>query len=162
MRDLRFHLLPQVIHDARGRLSTDELSRRKGAFDEFSSALRLVGSGDPSVDRPSREGLLVLPERALQRALATLPAGHDRLLVGDAVRAGVHVYLTRDKAVLRRAPQLTPFGLRLASPLDLLEALIGGGSFHCLLAPQHASWPLPDQQRVAHLVRALHRSTADL
>jgi hypothetical protein len=154
-RDIRFLILPDSIEDARKKLSPKASRDRVQAFDEFASALRLVEWGEPGADVPSRDGLLILPKSELLRALAEIPPGFDRRLVEAAVRFGAHVFLTRDAKVLRTKDALRPFGLLMASPLDVLEKLIGCGAFHCLLEPRYAYWPIPDQQRVGHLLHAL-------
>ncbi|WP_189210292.1 hypothetical protein [Actinokineospora fastidiosa] len=155
MRDIRFVILPQTISDAKKELSEERRLNRINAFEEFVSALRLVGSGLPADDTPSRDGILSLPDKELQRALQGVPSGYDRRLVEAAVRGGATVFLNRDAKVLRNRDAFRPFGLLIASSLDLLEELVGCGSFHCMLAPQYAQWPMMDQQRVGHLIRAL-------
>jgi hypothetical protein len=77
------------------------------------------------------------------------------VLVSSASRMGLHVFLTRDKGILRHRDALRPFGLLLASPLDIFEELLACGAFHCMLEPRCAYWPMPDQMRVGHLIRAL-------
>jgi hypothetical protein len=155
MRDIRFVILPQTISDAKKKLSEERRQDRINAFEEFVSALRLVGSGLPADDAPSRDGILSLPDKELQRVLQGVPAGYDRRLVEAAVRGGVFVFLNRDAKVLRNRDAFRPFGLLIASPLDLLQELFGCGAFHCMLAPQYAQWPMMDQQRVGHLIHAL-------
>jgi len=157
-RDIRFLMLPDSIDDAKKKLLPERRQDRIRAFHEFTSALRLLGWGDPEADPPSREGLLILPESELQRALARVPAGFDRKLVEVAVRSGAYVFLTRDERVLKAKDVLRPFGLLVATPLDLLEELFGCGAFHCMLGPRYLHWPMPDQQRVGHLVKALPSS----
>jgi len=155
VRDIRFMILPDSIDDAKKRLSPERRGERLRAFKQFASALRLVESGEPGVDIPSRYGLLILPQSLLQHALAGVPLGFDRRLVEAAVRHGAHVFLTRDEKVLRTRDALRPFGLLVATPLDVVEELFGCGAFHCLLDARYAYWPLPDQQRVGHLIHAL-------
>lgn len=154
LRDIRFHVLPRVLSDAKRRLPSERLIERQRALEQFSSALGLVESGDPELDTPSRAGLLILPRDELDNALKQIPMS-DQALVRDAARFGAHVFLTRDKGVLACRRYLRPFGLLLSSPGDLLTELVGCGAFHCLMAPQYAYWPLPDQARVTHLVNAL-------
>jgi hypothetical protein len=155
MRDIRFVILPDSIDDAKKRLSAERRENRIRAFEEFASALSLIEYGEPEVDEPSRDGLLILPDSELNRATDKVPAGYDRKLVQAAARYGAHVFLTGDRGVLRSRNALRPFGLLLASPLDLVEELFACGAFFCLLAPRFAYWPLPDQMRVGHLIEAL-------
>jgi len=155
LRDIRFMILPESVIDATKKLSLERRASRLKAFHEFVSALRLVGYDSPKLDAPSRDGLLILPEPFLQRAVAKIPQGFDRVLANSAARLGLHVFMTRDKRILSQRDALKSFGLLLASPLDLLEELIRCGAFHCMLEPRYAYWPLPDQMRVGHLIRAL-------
>jgi hypothetical protein len=76
-------------------------------------------------------------------------------LVEAAVRFRAHVFLTRDDGILKAKDALRRFGLLVAKPLDVVEELVACGAFHCLLAPRYAYWPMPDQQRVGHLIHAL-------
>ncbi len=157
IRDLRFHIVPRALVDAKRKLGKRRLGERIKALEKFAAALRLVESGEPETDAPSRDGLLVLPKSELNRALAQVPF-EDRALVRDAVELGAHVFLTRDRGVLACRDGLLPFGLIIAAPGDLLEDLAAYGALHCLLAPEYTYWPLPDQARVAHLINALPES----
>jgi hypothetical protein len=155
LRDIRFVILPATVTDAKRKLSQERRVSRLNAFRGFTSALQLVSDDPPELDLPSRDGLLVLPERMLERAVSEIPPGFDRALVSSAARMGLHVFLTRDKGILRHRDALRPFGLLLASPLDIFEELLACGAFHCMLEPRCAYWPMPDQMRVGHLIRAL-------
>ena len=46
-------------------------------------------------------------------------------------------------------------GLLVVSPLDLIEELGAAGTLHCLFEKQYLYWPMPDLQRVPHLINAL-------
>lgn len=156
VRDVRFHVLPRTLTDARSKLSDSRARDRKRAFARFASAIAYVG--DPEED-PGPPGGLALPPRALDKILCGIPAGGDRDLVAASLRAGMHVFLTMDKRVLREKAALGTVGLRLASPGDLLEMLAECGALHCLVDPHtYLRWPAPDQARVAELVEALPRS----
>ncbi|MFI7694218.1 hypothetical protein ACIBQ6_34505 [Nonomuraea sp. NPDC049655] len=155
LRDIRFVILPASINDAKKRLSIEHRTNRIRAFEEFASALSLVSGGPSGIAPPSREGLLILPDSPLEDAVANLPQGFDRTLARSAARMGIHAFMTMDKGILKQRAALKAFGLLLASPLDLLEELITSGAFHCMLAPRFANWPMPDQMRVGHLIRAL-------
>lgn len=157
VRDIRFVVLPQVIDDAKKRLSDQRRQNRINAFHEFVGALRLVSSttdGD-ELEAPSRAGLLELPRQAVEDTLQAVPAGLDRRLVRAAVRSGVHVLITKDRGMLRGAPALRRLGLAITDPQQLLEWLFAAGAFHCLLDPRFLYWPMPDQQRIAHLIAAI-------
>ena len=96
-----------------------------------------------------------VPTALLDCAVANVPRGFDQILIRNAVHRGIHVFMTMDKGILKQRQALKPFGLLLASPLDLLEELVACGAFHCMLEPHYAYWPMPDQMRVSHLIRAL-------
>lgn len=155
IRDIRFHVLPRVVTDAKRKLAERRLRDRINAWEQFAAALRLVGYGEPTFPGPSKDGVLWLPGDELAHALSRIAGQLDRALVHDAARLGAHVFLTRDQQVLAAARHFTVFGLHICSPGDLLEELVACGAFHCLLAPPYAYWPLPDQARVTHLVEAL-------
>jgi hypothetical protein len=57
--------------------------------------------------------------------------------------------------VLAARENIRPHGLLLASPLDLLEELAACGALLCVLRRETSYWPIPDLQRMAHLVQAL-------
>src|SRR5215211_189032 len=91
-RDIRFIILPDTINDTKKQLSPERRLSRMNAFQKFASALRLAEYGELKADRPSREGLLILPDVELDRAVKEVPGGYDRTLVRDAVRSGAHVF----------------------------------------------------------------------
>jgi hypothetical protein len=162
IRDIRFHILPRVLTDAKRRLSDERRRDREKALLEFAAALAVMDwydddervGGEGEDVRPSQtESLFAL--HGLEKALLKVPEGADRDLVDETYRMGAHVFLTRDVGVLRAAESLRPLRLLIASPLDLLEVLVASGSFHCMLHPLYAYWPVPDLHRVTHLVRAL-------
>lgn len=157
VRDIRFVVLPAVIDDAKKRLSDQRRRNRINAFQEFAGALRLVSdtTDDGHLVAPSRAGLLQLPDRVVQEILEAVPAGLDRRLVRAAVRSGVHVLITKDRGMLNGSLALRRLGLTITHPQELLEWLFAAGAFHCLLDPRFLYWPMPDQQRIAHLIAAL-------
>lgn len=153
VRDIRFRLLDRVLNDARSELCERRRRHRRVALEEFARALSLVDGFD-DVEAGSR-GLLTLPASVLERALSTVPAGADRDLVAAAHAEGVHVFLTRDRGILRCAGAFRPLGLLIADPATVLELLAECGAMHCLLDRRCLYWPAPDMQRVAHLIQAL-------
>jgi len=153
IRDIRFQILPRVIDDSRRKpLAESVRQRRVWAWREFCEALAL--SEDDGPQRTQRLRRSVDADEDI-RALSSVPAGNDRALVSDALHAGAHVFLTCDKALLKSRDNVAARGLLVVSPLDLVEELAAAGALHCLLEPQHLYWPLPDQRRVSHLIRAL-------
>ena len=154
IRDIRFVVLPEVVDDAKKKLVQEKRRQRIRALIEFTHALQLVSAVDPE-EEISRDGLLNLPDSIKDAALAKVPTGLDQRMVAAAHRRGVQVFLTRDRRVQRAAEAFRSLGLTITSPGELFENLLVAGAFNCVLNPQNAYWPLPDQQRVAHLIRAL-------
>lgn len=160
LRDIRFHVLPESVVDAKRRLTEERIVARTTAVEELAQALTLdLYADDDELARTDssaqRDLPLTLPRTVTEDALAALPDGNDRRLVEAAVQRGAHVFLTRDRGVLRCASLFRPIDLLLASPLDLLEHLSACGAILCLMRPEYLYWPCPDLQRVAHLVQAL-------
>lgn len=156
VRDIRFRILEGVLDDSKRKpLSPERRAHRLHAWNEFELALQLAA--DEEHDWPVPMNLVV---GDLSDRLRRVPLGNDRRLVEDAVRSGMHVFMTCDKGVQRARSDLEEVGLLIASPLDLLEELAGAGALHCMFEPEYAYWPVPDQQRVAHLVNALAEDNA--
>jgi hypothetical protein len=156
IREIRFHILPRVLVDAKRKLSQQRRGERINALENFAAALRLVASEQDDPPPASRAHSLQA-NSGFRQVLAQVPST-DRPLVADAVHLDAHVFLTRDQGVLACKQGLRPFGLLIATPGDLLEQLSACGALHCLLVPQTAYWPLPDQARVTHLINALPAS----
>ena len=151
IRDIRFRIPTGVLDDSKRKpLSPERRARRMHAWTEFELALQLVADDEDGWPEPTS-----LVSGDLIDQLERVPAGNDRRLVEEAIRSGMHVFLTCDKGVLRARSQVENLGLLIASPLDLLEELGAAGALHCLFAPEYAVWPVPDQQRVSHLIQAL-------
>lgn len=158
LRDIRFYVLPETITDAKRSLGERRMSQRVTAFREFANAIRVIEAHDDGREAPP----LVLPDSALYAALRTVPPGGDRRLIESALRASMHVYLTRDKRLCKAGRAFRSFGLLVSSPLDLLQELVAAGALFCLVDPRWAYWPPPDPERVAHLYRATMATEATL
>lgn len=157
LRDIEFVMLKESLRDSkRGKLGPDLVKRNREAWREFHSALThsLHHSNDNTA--PARP----LPPRLVDRVIATVPPGGDQRLVRAALNDGAHVYLTRDKGVIRASDQLRAFGLSVMTPGHLLEALSRYGALNFLWDPASLYWPLPDQEKVAHLIWALPKPEA--
>ena len=151
IRDIRFRIPVGVLDDSKRKpLSPERRARRVHAWTEFELALQLVADDEDGWTTPTS-----LVSGDLADRLERVPAGNDRRLVEEAIRSGMHVFLTCDKGVLRARSEVEKLGVLIASPLDLLEELAAVGGLHCLFAPEYAYWPVPDQQRVSHLIHAL-------
>lgn len=147
IRDIRFFLPEALRWDSRSRLSAERRRQRTRAIREFDMALQLVGEFDD--DRQVGP----IDARVLNSLLQQVPNGGDRAIARQATRSGMHVVLTRDKGFLKAKASMRMLGVLLASPQELFEALVMAGAYHCLLRPECAYWPLPDQHRTSHVAR---------
>lgn len=151
IRNIRIRILELSVDDANKRLTNERCTARVTALNEFASALALdLYDDDEREPAPAN-----LEAGVRSEALAKLPDGTDRDLVDTALSLGAHVFLTRDKGVLRCARDFKALGLLIASPLDLIEELAACSAILCLIEPGYAYSPVPDLQRVSHLIQAL-------
>lgn len=155
IRDIRFFLPSTLRWDGHPRLSADRRRQRARAIQEFDMALQLVGEFDDDHVQEAPIGSAVL-----NSLLEQVPPGGDRSIAREAATAGMHVLLTRDKGFLKARANMRLVGVLLVRPQELLEALAMAGAFHCLLLPECAYWPLPDQHRTSHLARLARARSA--
>lgn len=147
IRDIRLFLPDALRWDGGHRLSMSRRRQRAHAIREFDMALQLVGE----FDEDPQPGPIDV--RTMNSLLERVPKGGDRSIAREAATAGMHVLLTRDERFLKARPNMRLLGVLLVSPQELFESLVMAGAFHCLLFPQCAYWPLPDQHRTSHLAR---------
>lgn len=147
IRDIRLFLPNALRWDSRSRLTSERRRERSRAIQEFDMALQLAGEFDEG------RGVEPIDARLLDSLLQRVPAGGDRSIAREAVTSGMHVLLTRDKGFLKAQASMRMLGVLLVSPQELFEELVMAGAFHCLLVPECAYWPLPDQHRTSHLAR---------
>jgi hypothetical protein len=159
LREVRFKVFARSIDDARRALLEARRGERARAVGEFAAALTLSAyGGDDEKFEPGTVGdalPLWLPSVERDLAVKAVPSGADRELVILALSLGAHVFLTRDRGVLQAADVLRPHGLLVVTPLDLIESLAASGALLCLLNRETTHWPIPDLQRLAHIVQAL-------
>lgn len=140
-RDIRLVFSERQATDHRprgpGRLDVEE---RHGQVQELNAGWFHVIRDDPA-ENPAGD----LP------VLADLPANTDTELIAIAIRAGCHVYLTRDLPVARRAPKLRPLGLSVMRPSDLLDELAAGDDIDLI----GAEGGVCDNHKWIHLDRVL-------
>jgi len=154
LRDIRFHVLPEVVDDAKKTLTERRLNARARAVVEFARALDF----GPSPEEDELAGPSLIDEAATDALCASLPAGMDRVLVRRALDLRAHVFMTRDRAVLRARDRFASSGLLIASPMDLVVELSACGAILCMMQPEYAYWPVPDLERLPHLIAALDAS----
>lgn len=158
LRGIHFVMLRQSLRDSkRGRVGSERASRNRNGWLEFYKALTHGGyhEGDEHQDP-----MVVLPSRIVDTAIDAIPIGGDQRMVRAALLDGAHVYLTRDKKVLRARAMVRPLGTSILTPGELLEELLLCGALNFLWDPASLYWPLPDQEKVAHLIWALPKNAA--
>lgn len=141
VRDIRFVVTPRSLTDARKRTERF-LSSQAPAVEAITEALAFQ-LGDWDQAAPSAK-----PSRASVGDETGLPNGADRDLVLEAQSTGAHIFLTRDKQVLKRT-QLSGPRLAIMAPAAVAEFLTGENmdlfSVGTCSSPDcpYYSWPLP-------------------
>lgn len=146
VREIELIVLPETVDEAKRKAPATRTREFEWAVDQTAQALALVSSEEECEPPTDILG---------SKALSLLPNGDDQLLVSAAHGLGAHVFLTRDRGVLRCRDAVAAHGLLILSPLDLLEELIACGAMHAVFRRETAYWPMPDLQRVSHLIQAL-------
>lgn len=144
MRDIRLHVFDRQLTDCRRSMSAERASLREMQVAQLQSALRCLEQD--TVDLRPPEGTS-WPGRP---RLTGLPANTDRELVEDAVEAGCHVFLTRDKELLKKADAVSACWVAVLAPIDLRDLLNEeAGSLTTA-----GNWPLPDTHKFVHVLGA--------
>ncbi len=148
-RDVRLFLPPEQMED--GELTTDRERSRQSILDAFSEDFWQRGGFERSswvAGEQADTGVHLLVPNELPASFETaLPKRMDGVLVRAAATAGVHVFLSADRHVLRRAQDLARFSLAAMKPGQLLKALDASGELAHLPA---GDVPAPDLQSLAH------------
>lgn len=150
-RSVVIRLSDRHLQDDGGKpLPSDRHGRRSTAVRKLAEATSLtIEPVDAGVDR-SRSGSVTSPDDLLKG----FPTGHDRVLVADAMRAGCHVFLTRDEGILKASAGVWPH-IAVLRPSELVRELAGHGelSFETSSVARHAVFP--DLLRLAKIIEAL-------
>ncbi|MDQ0276428.1 hypothetical protein QO003_000731 [Arthrobacter silviterrae] len=141
VRDLRFVVTPRSLTDARRR--TDRfLASHAPAVEAIGEALAFQ-IGDWGQRAPSNA-----PASPSIGQETGLPIGADRDLILEAQSVRAHIFLTRDKQVLKQA-RLSGPKLAIMTPAAVAELLVGsgvelfaGGTCTAHDCP-YSGWPLP-------------------
>ncbi len=149
-RDVRFFLTPEQMHD--GRLNTERAHRRESILDAFAQDFWQRGGFDRAshvAGERVKLGIdLDIPLKWPPSLAAVLPPSMDGMLVGAALSAGAHVFLSTDQRhVLSRATDLRRFSIAVMSPGELLHALETSGELERVPSGDPL---LPDLQSLAH------------
>ncbi len=147
VRDVRVYPLRRQMSDfggARGRPRDGRLAaERARQLDEIASALWCVGlSGEFKQRGRSLAGDWRAP---------TMRPSADRTLVEDAIVRGCHVFLTRDKKIIRHGQPLAALGIAALRPTELLDTLAASGE---LGRPGGADGMICDNHKWKHLEAA--------
>lgn len=148
-RDVRFYLPPEQMGD--GRLTAERARSRQSILDAFAQDFWERGgfarasnvAGEPVADGVD----LRIPTRWPASFERALPGKMDGVLVRAAVNAGVHVFLTADEGILRRAHEMGRFSLAIMSPHELLLTLETSGELSYVSGTER---PAPDLTSLAH------------
>lgn len=142
LRDIRFVVTPRSLTDAK-RLSQRFIDRRLHTVEAIAESLAFQ-FGDWTYPPPTEW---------LGRHLGTetgLPLGADRDLVLEAQAVGAHVFLTRDKLVIKRVSLSGP-PMAVVPPAWLADELVSagvqpflGGTCGGNACPYKGSMPAPD------------------
>ena len=158
LRDIRIRILDETIDDAKRRLTQERREARVIALTEMTAALALDDCDTAPPEGSQRRvlsGAAAAEREYLRGVLSTVPVGMDRELVASSIQLGAHVFLTRDRGVLACADRLRQFALHVSTPLDLLVELTATGEVVSLSDPSSVPWPIPDLQRMSHLIQIL-------
>jgi hypothetical protein len=171
--DIRIHLFDEILDDAKGKLSIERKNSREQALYEFAHALLHAEWEDEPEDddtdnRTDASCISVLPiegqvlpfgdsqqgttgathDPGFDAFAIALPNGHDRILVSKAVERGMHVFITRDRGILRSSESAKKFGLLIASPVQFRSLFNSAGI-------PIVQFPTPDLSRMSHIISAL-------
>ena len=112
-RDLRIRVSDRQLSDAKKPLGGERQELRERQIREIIAALECIAL---DLDNPESNAA----DTACDADLSFIRDTVDRTLVRDAIEAGCHVFLTRDKKhILRHANRLHELGLVVLSPMDL-------------------------------------------
>ncbi len=122
-RDLRFHVFDRQLSDAKRTMTDESFAVRSKQVRQLRAALDCLGHGTHGIDLSGD------PFWSKQNAVSldALEANADRDLLELAAEAGCHVFLTRDKALLRKRVHLLRYQVATFSPRELWQALVGSG-----------------------------------
>jgi hypothetical protein len=149
-RDIRIIPLTRQLRDLGSRRGSNYRRRaeeRARQLDEVASALWCVG-----LARELRAGRHSPGSWWRADFMRSSP---DRLLVEEAVTRGCHAFLTRDKKILARAPQIRELGLVAVSPTRLLDEVVLSDDMASLYG---SDGMLCDNHKYIHLERAAQRA----
>lgn len=144
-RDIRFHVFDRQVDDCRKAMSAEQTTMRLKQVVQLQSALRCVEQDTVDLQPPPGEAWPPPPD------LSRMPANMDRELVALAIESGCHVFLTRDKGLLRKADDVAAHWVAVLSPAGLLDALAAADELGFTGA---GDLLLPDTHKWSHVMGA--------
>lgn len=145
LRDIRLHVFPRQLDDCKRAMSPSRAALRHRQIEQIGAALYCLGHDTDWVCAAEGEAWPGRP------SLTSLPDGVDRELVADTYEAGCHVFLTRDKQLLRKEHIVSPLWVRVLSPSQLLADLDAAGECS---REQMGHLLLPDSHKYIHVMGA--------
>lgn len=145
IRDIRFHVFDRQLTDSKRAMSNEHALLRQRQVEQLGAALDCLGHGTDGWQPKDGE---TLPPPA---DLSDFPPGADRDLLAAAIDAGCHIFLTRDKALMKKAKRVARHWLALMSPTELLDALAEAGELGFTTA---GAFLVPDLHKLVHVMGA--------
>jgi hypothetical protein len=144
-RDIRIHVFPFQIDDAKKALTGERRAFRQHQVDQIAAALTCLCQGTEGWEPDNGD------EAPTPCSLESMRSGPDRQLLESAVDAGCHVFLTRDAGVLAQADLLRQYWLAVLSPTELMRRLADAGELGV-----YGVGPvlLPDNHKCIHIMAA--------
>jgi len=128
LRDIRFVLSPRATTDAKAKADGARVQRKRAAIDNLAAALtfQVEDWGEERLrfeDLDPRDSSFRLADIEVDAVTHRFPEGADRELVNEAIRAGLHVFLTRDQRVWKARSTLAGVQLKIMKPTELMASL---------------------------------------
>ena len=145
MRDIRLHVFDIQLADCRRHMSDRHSELRRRQIESLQAALRCLGHGTDQMHAAPGEVWPPAPD------LTGIASGADRDVLASAIDSGCHVFLTRDKALLRKAGSVAAFWVAVLSPAGLLDALAESDE---LGITRWGDFLVPDSHKWSHVTGA--------
>lgn len=149
IRDMRLHVFDRQLTDCVRAMQDDRSALRERQIQQLQSALRCLGHDTVDMHPPAGHTWPPKPD------LSGFPVGPDRELVSLAIEAGCHVFLTRDKLLLKRAEHVARYWVAVVSPTGLLNAVAASGE---LGLTSGGEFLVPDSHKLVHVMDACESS----
>lgn len=145
-RDIRVHVFPYQLDDAKRALTRSDLEMRSRQLDQFDAALDCLGHGtaEPEGSPPAVPGIR--------------PSA-DRTILEHAVAAGCHILLGRDYRFLTASTRFEAkrYGVTALTPVELVDVMADAGELGVAAA---ATLPIPDTHKWMHAFAACEYAAA--